>query len=253
MPAWPLLLAAPAVGSFLGVLVRRLPRDEPVALGRSRCEACGTALGARDLVPLLSYAALGGRCRHCRAPIAGFHWQIELAALAVAAWAWAADGWAGSDPQRAWADAALGWTLLALAWIDSEAMLLPDVLTLPLLLGGLLANWWLDPTSLTDCALGAGLGWGLFAGVAALYRRLRGREGLGEGDAKLLGAAGAWVGWQGLPWVMLLGAASAILATLLRRAWRSPRAPIDGAAQRIPFGPWLALALWLVRLDMPAP
>ena len=236
------LLAAPVAGSCLGVLIRRLPRGAPVALARSRCEACGTALGPLELVPLLSFLWLRGRCRHCRAPIGRFHPGIELAAAGVAAWAvWAS----GDDTLRAWLGCGLGWTLLALAWIDLEWLILPDALTLPLLLGGLAATWLAAPDALGEAALGAALGWLVFAAVAAGYRALRGREGLGGGDARLLAAAGAWLGWQALPEVMLLAALAALGAAAALRLGR------DGA--RLAFGPWLALAIWLVWLygDVP--
>ncbi len=235
------LLVAPVVGSWLGVLIRRLPRGAPVGLARSRCEACGSALGPLELVPLLSWLWLRGRCRHCRAPIDPFHIWIELAAIAVAASAVAA---AGDDPMRAWLGCGLGWTLLALAWIDLEWLILPDVLTLPLLLGGLAATYLADPDALADAALGAALGWTVFAAVAAGYRALRGRDGLGGGDAKLLAAAGAWLGWQALPAVMLLAAGTALgvvgtLRLLRRRA---------SGGMKLAFGPWLALATWLLWL-----
>jgi leader peptidase (prepilin peptidase)/N-methyltransferase len=235
------LLAAPVAGSWLGVLIRRLPRGAPVALARSRCEACGTVLGPFELVPLLSWLWLRGRCRHCRAPIGLFHPGIELAAIGVAAWAvWTA----GDDTLRAWLGCGLGWTLLALAWIDLEWLILPDTLTLPLLLGGLAATWLAAPEALGDAALGAGLGWLVFAAVAAGYRALRGRDGLGGGDAKLLGAAGAWLGWQALPQVMLLAAVAALGVVGTLRLVRG-RA-FDGV--ELAFGPWLALATWLVWL-----
>ena len=235
------LLVAPAVGSCLGVLIRRLPRGAPVAVARSCCEACGTALGPLDLVPLLSWLWLRGRCRYCRAPIGAFHVWIELAATGVAAWAVAA---AGDDPQLAWLSCGLGWTLLALAWIDLDCLILPDVLTLPLLLGGLAATWLTDPAALGDAALGAALGWLVFAAVAAGYRLLRGREGLGGGDAKLLAAGGAWLGWQALPEVMLL---AAVAALGVAGTWQVLHGRARGGI-KLAFGPWLALAIWLVWL-----
>jgi len=232
------LLFAPFVGSFLGVLVRRLPLGMPVAMDRSHCEGCGAALAPRDLVPLISYAALRGRCRRCGRAIGRFHPAIELAALAVAAWAvWA-------DPDAAWPDCVLGWGLLALAWIDWDHMRLPDALTLPLIPAGLAVAWWEDPGLATDHATAAAAGYLLFRGIAWTYRRLRGREGLGQGDAKLLAVAGAWVGVAGLPWVLLGGA----LAGLLLAAARGHKA-LAGAP--VPFGPPLALALWIVRLHGP--
>jgi leader peptidase (prepilin peptidase)/N-methyltransferase len=244
LPDWlaPLLLS-PLVGSFLGVLIRRLPRGEPVALSRSHCESCGRTLGAAELVPLLSHLAFRGRCRGCKARIAPFHWRVELAAIGVALWAVLAAGEMG-PVSRTWADCALGWTLLALIWIDLEHGRLPDVLTLPLVVAGLAATWALEPWAVTDHAVGALAGYAAFRLLAVAYRAWRGREGLGGGDAKLLAAAGAWVGWQGLDLVLLI-AALAGLATALAR--RRPGEPL-GAATSVPFGPALALGLWLVRL-----
>lgn len=236
---WP-LLAAPFVGSLLGVLIRRLPAERPVVLARSACEACGAVLDARDLVPLASYAMLRGRCRRCRTPIAPFHWHIEVAALAVPLSALAC----GIEGDALWAVSGAGWVLLALAWIDAEWMLLPDALTLPLLLAGLAATWWFDADAVPDHAAAAGLGWFALWAIAAVYRRLRAREGLGAGDAKLLGAVGAWVGVAGLADV-LLGAALAGLgwAGLL---WLRGRTM--SATTALPFGPFLALAGWAVLL-----
>jgi leader peptidase (prepilin peptidase)/N-methyltransferase len=236
---WP-LLAAPFAGSLLGVLIRRLPAGRPVAMARSACETCGATLGPRDLVPLASFLALRGRCRSCGAPIGWFHPAVELAALAVAAWSVAAD----ADASLIWADCALGWTLLALAWIDVETFLLPDALTLPLILAGLAFTWFAAPDALADAAIGAAAGYASLRLVAWTYRRLRGREGLGAGDAKLFAAAGAWVGWPGLPQV-LLAASVAGLALVLLQAAAGRR--IDRATA-VPFGPPLALGTWLVWL-----
>ena len=240
LPDWlPPLLAAPFVGSLLGVLVRRLPRGLPVALDRSRCESCGHALGPAELVPLASYAVLRGRCRHCGAAISPFHPLIELAALLVAIWA----ATSAPDAGLLWADCVLGWTLLALGWIDWETMVLPDALTLPLILAGLGAALLLAPDRAALHAAGAALGWLGFRAVALAYRALRGRDGLGEGDAKLLAAAGAWVGPTALPLVVFLGALLGIALTLARSAGSGLR-----RETAVPFGPSLALAVWLVRL-----
>jgi leader peptidase (prepilin peptidase)/N-methyltransferase len=234
------LIAAPFVGSFLGVLIRRLPLERPVAWSRSACEHCGTPLGARDLVPLVSYAAQRGRCRQCGAAIGFFHPAIELAALAVAATALPA----GPDAAGIWANCALGWTLLACAWIDWEHFLLPDVLTLPLLVLGLVVTAWDDPDEVTDHAIGAVLGYAALRLVSVAYVRLRGREGMGAGDAKLLAAGGAWLGWAALPWVVVLAAGTGLLLAL--GAWL--RGERVGATTMLPFGPCLALAIWLLRL-----
>lgn len=235
------LLLSPFVGSFLGVVIRRLPLGRPVALARSECEGCGRALRPRDMMPLLSYFLLRGRCRFCRAGIARFHLWIELAAVAVAAGAvWARPG----AEAGAWADCVLGWWLLVLAWIDWDHLRLPDVLTLPLVLAGLLATWALEPDSVADHAVAAALAFLAFRGIAWGYRVLRGREGLGQGDAKLLAASGAWVGLAGLPGVVLGAAVVALVVTLGGRVLGRH---VAGDVP-IPFGPYLALATWGVRV-----
>ena len=248
MPIWPpnetvlsMLLLAPFIGSFGGVLVRRLPRSMPVVVGRSVCEACGHRLGIRDLVPLLSFAALRGRCRHCHAPIAWMHVGIEVASLAVAASAALVDG---DDPARLIVGCLLGWALLVLAWIDWTALLLPDVLTLPLVLVGLGAVAALEPDTLADHAVAAIAGYLAFAAIAAVYRWRRGRDGMGGGDAKLMAAAGAWLGVGGLAPVMAGGAVLGLAWAGLQRLRSQP----VSAGAELAFGPWLALATWCAWL-----
>jgi leader peptidase (prepilin peptidase)/N-methyltransferase len=241
MPGWLApLIAAPFIGSFLGVLIRRIPTGRPFATGRSECESCGHPLGVRDLVPILSFLALRGRCRSCGAAIAPMHLAVEVAALAIAAVCAATQ----SDPADIWAGCVLGWTLLALGWIDAVHLRLPDVLTLPLIVAGLAATVLLDPDALADHAAAAVLGYLAFRTIGAIYRRLRHREGLGQGDAKLLAAAGAWVGLLRLPDVVLGGAVMGIAFALVG-AVRRGRMQADVP---IPFGPCLAVAIWLVWL-----
>jgi leader peptidase (prepilin peptidase)/N-methyltransferase len=233
-------LAAPFIGSLLGVLIVRLPLRRPVFMARSQCECCARALGPLDLVPVFSFVALRGRCRTCRAPIGTQHLAVELAAFGITLWAMTID----TDPTSLWIDSGLGWTLLALAWIDWQHFRLPDALTLPLLLAGLAATWFEAPEDITDHALGAVLGYLGFRALAWAYRAMRGRDGLGLGDAKLLAVAGAWLGWMALPHVILVAAVFGI-GVALATAWR--RGQLN-ASMAIPFGPCLALALWIVRL-----
>ena len=137
------LLLAPLVGSFLGVVVERLPEGRPIALARSTCPACGAVLRARDLVPLVSWTWRRGWCRCGRFRLGAFYPGIELAALAVAASAaHVLSGW------LLWASLALGWTLLTLAAIDLRHYLLPDRLTLPLIPAGLATAYLIDPAKL---------------------------------------------------------------------------------------------------------
>lgn len=233
------LAISPFVGSLLGVLVRRLPEHRPVGFARSACESCDRTLGPLELVPIASFLAQRGRCRGCQAAIAPMHLVIELAAVLVAA---IATGFA--EGAELWSGCVLGWSLLALAWIDLRWLLLPDPLTLPLIVAGLLAAWLLEPWTITDRAAGAIAGYGAFRLVELGYRRLRGRDGLGEGDAKLLAGSGAWLGWQALPWVVVVAAAIGLLAAGI--AALAGRAV--GRDTAMPFGPPLALATWLFWL-----
>jgi leader peptidase (prepilin peptidase)/N-methyltransferase len=233
------LLAAPFVGSFLGVLIDRLPAGRAVLAGRSRCAACGATLGAKDLVPVVSWLWRRGQCAHCRAELGAFYPLIELAALAVAlSAAWLLSGWLLP------VSCALGWTLLTLAAIDQRHFLLPDVLTLPLIPAGLLVAWAIDPALVLRHVVGAVAGFAAFAAIAFVYRRLRRREGLGLGDAKLLAAAGAWLGWHALPGVVVLAALCALAVALARTVAGGTLS----ATTKVAFGSYLALAFWLVWL-----
>jgi leader peptidase (prepilin peptidase)/N-methyltransferase len=232
----PLLLAAPFVGSVLGVLIMRLPEQRPWALARSCCAAFGTEPAARDLVPLSSFVLQRGRCRRCGDPIGWFHPAVELAAFGIAVWAVLATG----KPADIWASYLLGWTLLALAWIDARWMALPDALTLPLLLAGLGITWLREPDIVFWHAPGAAAGYLALRGVAVAYRALREHDGIGTGDGKLLAAAAAWLGPTPLPGVMSLAAIGGpVMAGPLAVRGRQPR-----MITALLFGRYLAAAFW---------
>jgi len=233
---------APFVGSFLGLLAVRLPGRRDVISGRSRCDRCGATLRARDIVPFASWLLLRGRCRYCGEPIGMFAPFMEISALALAAWAALA-----TTGCVLIATCLFGWILLTLAATDWRAFLLPDALTLPLAVLGFLAALAFDRDGLLDHLIGGAAGFIVLAAIAFAYRRLRGRDGLGLGDAKLLGAVGMWVAWQGLLTVVLY-AAIAALAVILARALLG-QAP--SATMRIPFGAYLAAGAWLVWLYGP--
>ena len=233
------LLAAPLVGSFLALLATRLPAGRPVVFDRSRCDHCDGVLRPSDLVPLLSWLLARGRCRHCNAVIGSVHPLMELAALGVALWAAsAADGWLFL------ASCALGWCLLVLTVIDLQHFILPDEISLTLVPGGLLVAYAIDPVLLGPHSLGALAGFSVFAATRWLYARLRGRAGLGLGDAKLLAGAGAWLSWQSLPSVVLIAALTGLALVALRRA----AGRRISATERLPFGPCICIAIWLVWL-----
>jgi leader peptidase (prepilin peptidase)/N-methyltransferase len=239
LPAWMILLVAPMIGSWLGVLVRRWPQGRPVALARSCCDECGHQLGPLDLVPLVSFALLRGRCRYCGGSIGWFLPAIELAALTVAVVVLCAEG----GGWRSWIDAALGWALLGAAWIDAETFRLPDIITLPLILAGLLVTWAYQPEALYGHAAAAALGYLSFRLLNEAYRALRHRHGMGEGDAKLLAAAGAWLGLAALPYVVL-GAGIIGIGVAVLTMWPGGLR----RDQRVAFGPALAVSFFLWRL-----
>ena len=253
------------VGSFLNVVILRLPRmmeadwaaecraflrdrgeavAEPDAGPRlslwqppSTCPACGHRIRPFENIPLLSWLWLRGRCSRCGQRISVQYPLVEATAgflAAIAAWHFGF-GW-----PAAWA-MLLSFALLTLAVIDLRTQLLPDDITLPLLWLGLLAN--LSGTGFTDltaAVIGAVAGYGSLWSVYHLFRLLTGKEGMGYGDFKLLAMLGAWLGWQMLPLVILLsavmGAAVGITLIVLRRQERGVP---------IPYGPWLASAGWI--------
>ncbi|MDB5406571.1 MAG: type 4 prepilin peptidase 1 [Rhodospirillales bacterium] len=239
--AW--LAVSPVVGSFIGVVVTRFRSPGAIVFGRSACPQCGARLAPLDLVPLLSWCLNRGRCRHCGGEIGIFYPAVELAAIIVAGWSMLA-----APDLDLWASCCLGWTLLALALIDAREFVLPDFLTLPLVLLGLLASWIIAGTGLLDHILGAACGLTSIVVLRWLYYLVRRREGIGLGDAKLLAAAGAWVSWTGLASVVLIGALTGLSAMLARR-WRTGE-PLS-YADRVPFGAFLCLGTWLVWLYGP--
>jgi leader peptidase (prepilin peptidase)/N-methyltransferase len=235
---WPALGAAAGLiaGSLLGNLVVRWPRGEGMG-GRSACDACGVPLAVRDLVPLLSFVLARGRCRACGQAIDPMHPIVEASCAIVGLVALAI------SPDAAGLTAALvGWLLVALAALDIRQFWLPDVLTAALAMIAALSAWVVDPPATIDRAIGGCAAFGSLWLIAALYRRLRGREGLGGGDPKLFGAIGLWLGWQPLPFV-LLGASGIGLAVALSMMLRGNQVT---PATRMPFGALMAVAAFVV-------
>jgi len=246
------------VGSFLNVVIHRLPRmmeaqwraecaelaaesgAAPAAPAEtlnllqpaSRCPSCGTPIRPWQNIPLASWLWLRGRCAACRTPISMRYPAVELAAGALAvlmAWRFGATG-AGMAAML------FGWALLALTFIDLDTQLLPDDITLPLLWLGLIVNAFGAFTDLRSAVMGAVSGYMLLWLVYWGFKLLAKKEGMGYGDFKLLAALGAWTGWQVLPFIVLVSAGTgAVIGGLL--LWRSK----SGADTRIPFGPYLAL------------
>lgn len=237
---WIPVVLAPFIGSFVLAAALRYPDFDGFVVGRSACPFCRGRLAARDLVPVVSWLLLRGRCRYCAARIGWHYPAAELAAAGLALWATTVfSGW------LLWATCAFGCGLLALGIIDLRTYRLPDLLTLPLLAGGLGVAAIMQPEAILAHLLGAAAGYAALAGIGWLYHAARGRDGLGRGDAKLLAAGGAWLSWQALSVVVLIAATLALLATVLRQLVRRGSLSADMC---VPFGPYLAAAIWLVWL-----
>ena len=219
------------IGSYLNVVIHRLPREESTVLPRSRCPRCGALLRAFDNVPLLSFLLLRGRCRQCQAPISWRYPLVEAAtgALFVACLETFSLGW------RAVVAAAFGAALLALAAIDLEHYLLPDAITLPGIAVGLLVSLRADWIDWRDALVGVALGGGGLWLLRQAWLLLRHEEGMGLGDVKMLAMVGAFLGWQGVLVTVFLGSlAGALVGLALIAAGR-----LD-LGSRLPFGVFLA-------------
>lgn len=211
-PAWVTLAVVLGLcaGSFLNVLIYRMPRDQSIVWPGSRCPGCGHALSAWENVPLLSFLLLAGRCRACRAPIPWRYPLVEaLSGLVAGLAVWRL----GPGAAALWA-AAFALALLAVGWIDAEHGIVPDELSAGLVALGL---WVRGPSvhGFVVAALGGLLGFVLLWGLASLYRRVRGIEGLGGGDVKLAAGLGAFLGPPGLVLTVVLASLGGSVAGLL--------------------------------------
>ncbi len=254
---WTALVVGLCVGSFLNVVIHRLPRmlerewrAECAALAgqelppqeryslvspRSSCPACGHRIRAVENIPLASYLWLRGRCASCRAHISVKYPLVELLAAIGAAYS----AWHFGPTLAAVGATLFVWFTIALAFIDQETGLLPDDLTLPLVWVGLFLNLGGAFVPLRDAVIGALAGylslWLLYWG----YRLLTGKEGMGYGDFKMNAAVGAFLGWKMLPLVILLSSLVGLAFGALQMF--SARGRWD-AGFRFHFGPYLAMA-----------
>ena len=235
------------VGSFLGLVSVRLPRGQTIVHGRSHCDGCGRTLSPGQLVPVVSWLLSRGRCSDCGARISPRYPLMEGACGLIGLIA----GMTQPSLTAATFTALLGWQLLLIAVVDGENFWLPDALTGPLLATGLIAAWMLSPDShasgLLAGLVGAFVGFCVLWLLAKAYRLLRGRDGVGGGDPYLLGAIGAWVGWIGLPGVLVwacMAGLSVVLAMLMTRRALARDTPL-------PFGVFLAVGAWMTWLFGP--
>ena len=262
------------VGSFLNVVIHRWPlmltAQSPadqrfdLAYPSSHCPHCHTPLTVAQLIPVLSFLWLRGRCGHCQHPIPWRYPTVELVNMAW--WLWCglmATTWVGPVPLHGawwWLPSALTWgpslawalwgsTLLALAWIDWDSTWLPDGLTQPLVWGGLVAaslGW--SGLTLPLALAGAVLGYLSLWSVATVFQWVTGQEGMGGGDFKLLAALGAWLGPLQLIPLVLIASILGLLVGLLLRARGELR-----EGRYIPFGPFLIAAAVALRVGLDRP
>lgn len=238
------ILISPAVGSFLGVLVDRLPRAEDVFTKPSACRNCEKRLGIMQLLPVASFLMQRGKCAFCCAGIPPVTLYIELLAVGAAVLAVLA----GGTPLDVAVSMAWLWLLIVLAVSDAVWLRLPDPLTLALLIcAGLLC---ILPLGIGAMAaiLGAAMGAGSFAALRWCYFRLRGRVGLGLGDVKLMGGLGAFSGPAELPMLVLIAAVCTLVFAFLTR----DRTQGLVASRPLPFGTALCFAgavIWLFRVS----
>ncbi|MBR0568409.1 prepilin peptidase [Azoarcus sp. L1K30] len=243
------------VGSFLNVVIHRLPRmmeqewlaqaaelrGEPVpeaerfnlAAPRSRCPHCGHLISALENIPVVSYVILRGRCSHCSAPIGRRYPIVETLSAVLSGYA----AWHfGYSVATAGALLFL-WAMIALTFIDFDTQLLPDDITLLLLWLGLAFNIAGTYTDLQSAVIGAMAGYLVLWSIFWLFKLTTGKEGMGYGDFKLLAAIGAWLGWQTLPLTILLSSVVGAIVGISLIAFAR-----HGRNVPIPFGPYLAAA-----------
>ncbi|MCY1290838.1 Type 4 prepilin-like proteins leader peptide-processing enzyme [compost metagenome] len=243
------------VGSFLNVVIHRLPRmmereeanyiaelrGDPLPyparynlmVPRSACPHCGHAIAPWENVPVLSWLALRGRCSACKTRISVRYPLVELACGVLSALV----AWRFGPGAQALAALVLVWALLALTLIDADTQLLPDQITLPLLWLGLVLNLGGLFVPLADAVIGAAAGYLVLWAAYWLFRLVRGKEGMGFGDFKLMAALGAWFGWQALPALVLLSSVAGVVFGLASIALRR-----QDRDTPFPFGPFIALA-----------
>jgi len=250
------------IGSFLNVVILRVPplleydwrcqcrelleiesseeqRPPGIVFARSHCMKCGHGIKAYENIPLISYLVLRGRCSACKARISPRYPLVEFITAAV----FVITIWHFGPTPQGLTGLFLTAMLIAMAGIDIDHQLLPDNMTIPLMWAGILISFWSIHTGLEDSVAGAIAGYLVLWSIYHVFRLITGKEGMGYGDFKLLGALGAWMGWQMLPLVVLLSSvAGAITGLALMATGRMNR------DKPMPFGPFIAVAGWIALI-----
>ncbi len=234
------------IGSFLNVVVARLPQGHSVVSPRSRCSSCGAGILWYDNIPVLSYLLLRGKCRACSAAISVRYPVIEIltATLFVAVISKFGPHWL--VPVRDWPFVAL---LVAITFIDLEHRIIPDELSLGGLALGLATSYWVPGLGMVSSVVGAGLGYATFGLLSWAYFKAKGRVGLGGGDVKLLAMLGAFMGPLAVFHIILVSSLAGSVVGLGYAVFLRSRGGQDPLMQvAIPFGPFLVVAALYVYL-----
>jgi len=242
LPTWFLLASLGILGaiwgSFVAALCSRWPNGESVAKGRSRCDQCWRQIAFYDLVPVISFVLLKGKCRACGKKIGAMSLATELSAILI-----------GMVPAlilpeaQAFAAAVFGWLLLPLIILDHQHLWLPNPLVFLLAAMGFAAGTLLTPdVVMADRVLGLIGGFLSLEAIRLAYRKFRQLDGMGAGDPKLFGALGIWLGWQALP-ITLLGATIVGFVSII-----GMQLATDIRRTAFPLGAYLGLAAYVVAL-----
>ncbi len=240
-------LGGACVGSFLNVCIHRIPRDRSIIRPRSHCPKCETMIAWHDNIPIISYLLLRGKCRHCHVGISPRYAAVEALTAFLFLAIWLKYGWSALTPLYM---LVAGGLILA-TFVDLEHMIIPDRVSIGGMLAGLVLSGLVPSlhgethvlSSVTAAIIGLVVGAGSLWLVSVLGRMAFRKDAMGFGDVKLLGAIGAFMGWQGVLFTIMLSSLAGSLVGLLfilsgRREWQS----------RIPYGPYLALAavIWMI-------
>ena len=241
-----IFLAGLCIGSFLNVCIWRIPRDESIVWPGSHCPDCNHAIAPWDNLPLLSWILLGGKCRHCRAPISPRYFVVELLTGALFAGLWLVHGWSLFTPVYVFFTGAL----ILGTFVDFDHLILPDRVTIGGMVAGPILSFACPELqgrservhALVLSLIGLAVGYGLLWLVATIGRLVLKREAMGMGDVKLLGAIGACLGWQAVLFTIFVSSLSGTLLgfTLIVLGKKELQS-------KIPYGPHIALAavLWM--------
>jgi leader peptidase (prepilin peptidase)/N-methyltransferase len=222
------------LGSFANVCIHRLPRRQSIVFPGSHCPFCHQAIRPWQNIPLLSYAFLGGRCAACKSPIAWRYPLVELCCGLLYVWLYHQFGFSAQSVVFA----LLAVALVIVSWIDLAHTIIPDTITLPGIIAGVVASVAITPVGLSNALVGIGLGGGLFFLVAVLSR-----GGMGGGDIKLIAMIGAFLGWRAVLVTILLGALSGAIVGVALILLKQKR-----RKDPVPFGPFLALGALLAMV-----